>query len=45
MKAPRSGGTPLWIATDLTQPDAIAVDAANVYWIDPSDWTILTAPK
>lgn len=37
--------TSLWLATGLTHPTDIAVDANNVYWSDTTDNTIRAIPK
>lgn len=43
-RAPLAGGTVTTLASGQADPDAIAVDATSVYWIDQHDGTVMKVP-
>lgn len=44
VKIPVGGGNPTTLASGLDLPGAMALDAANVYWIDDTDDTVMKVP-
>jgi hypothetical protein len=45
MKRPKAGGLAAVLASNQHSPGHIAVDDANVYWVDDGDGQLLTLPK
>ena len=45
LRVPLAGGAATTLATGQVNPDAIAVDATSVYWIDNGDAVMKFTPK